>query len=195
MFAIFTSLVSISWGAVLFKSGSDDTKEFHNPPRPFKFRDYVLEMIWNMLAISCRVIPLALFATRYDIAAIVIIQMIIWTIVVEAVELAIDLQNIFVTFIFHGMSFTLNLIQISFAGAGSFILSYWWYIFYWWITMAENTVMISLWSVATAELDLWYRTLVVGYVTMGYAVSFLVKSYHMRTRIHNKGKPPWEWYA
>ncbi len=134
-----------------------------------------------MLAISCRVITLALVATQFDwFVGLVLIQIVLWGI---ACSVTIKENNTWEVAGFYGLYYTLlNIIHLSFDSEKNPILSYWWYVVYWWITMAQNTVLIAMWAAATSEMDLWYRTTVVGYVTMAYIVSLLVKTYHVRKR-------------
>ena len=75
MKSVISSLLVISSGAVTFN------KTFNNlEDSSFTARDYILAMLWNILAISSRVIALALFASqyRYWFAGVVIVQCLLW---------------------------------------------------------------------------------------------------------------------
>ncbi len=176
----------------MFVDSSD--KEFYENPESFTLCDYILEMIWNVLAISCRVITLALFATQYDLfVTLVVVQCFLCFMVCGATtkweESACGMS------FFYGMYCTLmNIIPVSFTQNENLALSYWWYVAYWWMTMAQNTVMIAMWAAAMNDMDVWYTTPVVGYVTLAYTASLLVKTYHVRKRHNNKDKPMRDWF-
>ncbi len=59
--SILSSLLSISWGAVKMKRSQDEEEALFD----ITTLDIVLDMIWNLLCMSCRVIVLALFASRF----------------------------------------------------------------------------------------------------------------------------------
>ena len=65
---ITTSLLSFSWGAVCYKFDNEHekfAKHIQQERKDLKLRNYVLDMTWNVIAISARVLALALFASQF----------------------------------------------------------------------------------------------------------------------------------
>ncbi len=210
---LISSLLSISWGATVFKNMMDSV---YDPPRPFTVHDYILEMTWNTLAISCRVITLALFASQYQIlfAGVVVVQFILWTAGIMYIErvytckceanmwpilyIERDISNWVDnrSRIVQGIGYTFNIILVSMQAedpGASFVIRYPWYVFYWFITMLHNTILISIWFAVTADTELGYRILAITYVIVAYVVSLIVKTFQTSLRKHNKGKSNGEW--
>ena len=195
---LISSLLSISWGATVFKNMMDSDEGYYDPPRPFTVLDYILEMTWNILAISCRVITYALFASqyRYWFAGVVVVQFVLWTEAIMYIDISDCVDNI--VRIAQGIGYTFNIILVSVQSVfssvdPSFVIRYPWYVFYWFITMLQNTIMISIWFTATADTELWYRIPAIAYVIVAYFVSLLVKTFHTSIMKHNKGKFMWKW--
>ncbi len=168
-----TSLVSISWGAVC------TSNLFHK--KLYTVFDHISEMIWNILAISCRVITLTLFASqfKYVFGAVVVGQLLFWLIMIFYAERKNINSTEFPVIVKMGQTigYTFNLLQIS-GDENSPILRYPWYLFYWMVTMIQNAIMILIWFNATADMNLWYGSLAVHYVLIAYPVSLLVKTFH-----------------
>ena len=255
--AVISALLSLSWLAVTYKAQEDSDDGPHDPPRPFTAADYILEMLWNTLAISCRVIALSLFGSqyRYWFAGVVVMQCLFWTACIAYIEreyisdwkdilemlwnvLAIscriialslfgsqyrywfagvvvmqclfwtaciayierelisDWKDIFIFRLTQGLAYTFNITVTSNAPAGDdegCVVTYPWYIFYWFITMLVNTILISIWFTTTADTQLWYKIPATTYVIVGYFVSLFVKTFHTNIRKHNRSTFDWEW--
>ncbi len=200
---LISSLLSTSWGATAFKNEYDSDEAYYDPPRPFTVHDYILEMTWNILAISCRVIALALFASQYQywFAGVVVVQFVLWAAAIMYIErehISACGNNTLWMRIAQGIGYTFNIILISIQidnkdlGA-SIVIRYPWYVFYWFITMLQNTILISIWFTVTADTELWYRIPTITYVMVAYFVSLLVKTFLTSIRKHNKGKSMWKW--
>ncbi len=178
---LILSLLSISWGATAFKAMYDS-----EGGKPFTTLDYILEMAWNILAISCRVITLALFASqyRYWFAGVVVVQCVLWIgaiMCIEREEISDCSGNIMR--ITLGIGCTFNVILVG--GQKS------WYVFYsiyWFVTMIQNAILIYIWIAATADTQLWYRMPAIIYVFVAYFVSFIIKIIHTNIRKDNQYK-------
>ncbi len=196
--AVISALLSISWLPVTRMAVFDTADGI---PRPFTAWNYILEMLWNVLAISCRVIALALFGSqyRYWFAGVVVVQCMFWIACIMYIENDLEsLESIsdwkcFVVFrLAQGIGYTFN-ISSSLYWVDIFIMKYPWYVFYWFITMLMNTILISIWFTATADTQLWYRIPATIYVIVGYFMSLFVKTFHTNIRKHNQDTFDWEW--
>ncbi len=195
-------MLSLSWCNTEFKNAVDsaeDEKDTARPPRPFTTCDYILEMIWNTLAGSCRVITLALFATQYRnwFAGVVIVQIMLLTSAIMYIERKNFCPQYFfvpTTRIAQGIAYTFNIPLVSIKDGtrlwyfcvDGLEVRYPWYVFYWLVTMVMNTILISIWFEATADIQLWYRIPAITYVLVAYSISFIVKTIHTKIREHNK---------
>ncbi len=198
--AVVSALLSLSWLAVTYKVQEDSDDGPHDPPRPFTAADYILEMLWNVLAISCRIIALSLFGSqyRYWFAGVVVMQCLFWTACIAYIERGYisDWKDIFIFRLAQGIAYTFNIPMTSNAPAGDdegVVVTYPWYVFYWFITMLVNTILITIWFTATADTQLWYRIPATVYVIVGYFVSLFVKTFHTNIRKHNQDSFDWEW--
>ena len=169
---IGTSLLSLSWGFVWATETfyRHDEKDIEEEESPGIFRRF-LNIIWNALAISSRVIALALFASihKYIAAALIIAQIVMYILAVwcwcnllecfgkiEYSPLAIS--SIFNILLVHGRS------------------KYKIYAIYWALTMVESAALITIWYLETKDEDYWYRLPVSAYVIFSYILSFLLKT-------------------
>ena len=60
----------------------------------------------------------------------------------------------------------------------SFFLEFYVYVLYWFVTMIENTVLISLWFVWSSDLGLWYHDVAIGCIISSYLLSFVIELTH-----------------
>ncbi len=199
--SVTSALLSLSWLAVTYKVLLDGDDGPLDPPRPFTILGQIVEMLWNVLVISCRIIALSLFGSqyRYWFAAVIVVQCLFWTVCIVYIERRYisDWKDIFIFRLAQGLGYTFNITVTSITPATvkdeSFIVTYPWYVFYWFITMLVNTILISIWFTATAETQLWYRIPATVYVIVGYLVSLFVKTFQTNIRKHNQESFDWEW--
>ena len=126
--------------------------------------------------------------------------------------------------IFQGIAYTFNIVLVSIWDVilatiikeedeeeedtvTIFGTRYPWYVFYWFVTMIQNTILISIWFAATVDAQLWYRIPAIMYVIVAYLVSFIVKTVHTSKRNKSLGpniifplglwvpgvRPDWDW--
>ncbi len=151
----------------------------------YKLGDYFFDMLWNVLAISSRVITLALFASQYKycFAAVVTVICILWAaaiIYIEREEISHCHEGI--PGLVQGIGYTFNIFQVSLHDKESIIVGYKWYLLYWCVTMVQNIVLISVWFTAVADDDPWYRIPALVYDIVAYFLSLLVKTFHTKIR-------------
>ncbi len=181
---IISALFSLSWSATSYKvvTHRDD----------YEIIDTIIEMVWNILCMSSRVIALALFASveRYWFAGLVTAQLIftpgiylyanfeVWVEDCRALPFMIMLGINSVFNIFLTKSFEAPLRYTSYA-------------LYWLVMMIENVIFISFWYSATGGQELWFHDAAIVFVTVAYSVSFIVKT--VQTYSKNKGQLFSEW--
>ncbi len=174
---LISSLLSISWGAVALTSLLIDTE--------YKICDYTFDMLWNVLAISSRVITLALFASQYKycFAAVVTVICILWAAAIIYMERdEISHAHECIPGLVQGIGYTFNIFQVSLHDKESVIVGFKWYMLYWCVTMVQNIVLISVWFSAVSDADPWYRIPALVYVIVAYVLSLLVKTFHTKIR-------------
>ncbi len=183
---IITSLLSISWGATSFKAEQEEDMEL---------LELGIELIWNILCISSRIIALSLFATiyRYWFAGMVIFHIIIifFAILLKDTDENSGVGDWVVSFIFglgFGIGYLFNVLLVEFA-----FESYVFYMGYWLVLMVETTILISVWYVKTNGEDLWYHDTSIACIIPAYFISFVIKTLHVSTFEGNKERSILNW--
>ena len=145
------------------------------------WKDLVVDMVWNILSISPRVIALALFASYVGD----------WFWILPGAHIAgmaglhyflhrdgksrdcseISAQIPFGVLIGYGWVF-------NFCSCGMTAIHFRYYLFYWLFMFTENTVLISLWWFWSSDLGLWYHVIVIGFVVVMYLLSLIVECLH-----------------
>ncbi len=170
-------MLSLCLGFVTWKKFCIELDEKN---REWTLKDMVVDMIWNVLAITSRVLALALFAgyQPWWFWGLIFAQLIIVAIIEyfgashhksEAAELS---SRVFVS-LFASASMMFNLFWAF--HTVPFLL----YFVYWLIMFAENVEFISLWFYWSTGLGLRYHEAAITYVIAAYALSFIVHSVHM----------------
>ena len=137
-----------------------------------------VDLLWNVLAISPRVITLALFASYqlYWFWGLVIGQIVVVTVIFLFYAFCADQSKDNVLGLIVS-SFCLSVGMIfNMAVAGQ--MKFYVYILYWFVTMIENTVLISLWFVWSSDLGLWYHDVAIGCIISSYLLSFVIEFSH-----------------
>ena len=143
----------------------------------WSWKDMMVDMVWNILVISSRVITLSLFASYrlYWFWGLVGAQIVVTSPVIfwYAHQNGVFCCNIFDVFssIFTACGFLFNIFA---AGRISFCM----YFLYWSFIFVENTVMISIWYQWSSDFGFWYRDWTISYVICAYALSLIVKGVH-----------------
>ena len=168
---VITSLLSLSFGFVSWRQFAEEGKESEY----WNWKHMVVDMFWNVLSISPRVIALAFFAS-FELYWF-------WGIVGFQIATAIV-----VTFFYHRFWSTENkgdIITSIVEGVGMQFtmfadrqIHFWFYLIYWLFTYIEITVLVSLWYVWSLNLGFWYRDVTIGCVISGYFLSLIVKTLH-----------------
>ena len=143
----------------------------------WRWKDMVVDMVWNVLAISSRVITLSLFASYrlYWFWGLVGAQIALTSPVIfwYAYQSGILRCNIFDVFasIFTACGFLFNI----FAGGR---ISFRMYLLYWTFIFVENIVIISLWYQWSSDFGFWYHDWAISYIICAYFLSLIVKGFH-----------------
>lgn len=186
------SFLSLSWGVVTTRALALDKDEYK-----LGYFDVVLDMIWNLLAISSRVITLALFATKYLdwFIGFSAGQLVVWGIVQICFKgsffenTGID-SSIFSTVLLCLFGLIGSLVNIfTFDIDNRSNKQYRIYCTYWVTTLIENIVYVTLWYVSTKSENLWYHVLAIAYVIPAYVLSFLIKSLHRNINVQQLENP------
>ena len=171
-------MLSISWSAVTLKRANDEEDQGY-----FKLIDYMLELIWNILCISSRVIALALFATVQTHWFAGLFAMIILFALPHTSSIG-DVndrgETDYCVYISLVILFASNSVFNIFLPSMYFTyhLPYLAYAVYWLLMMVENTVFITIWYISVNGQDLWYHTPAIVYVIVAYLLSFIVKTFY-----------------
>ncbi len=189
---IISALFSISWSSVTLKR-VDDKEEGEDST----LLDYFLELVWNILCISSRVIALSLFASvqRYWFAGLITFQVVIVTLIFGLRTLD-ELDDCFNTFSFILLSIILgtNSVFNIFLPAEYYDrMPYVFYAFYWLLMMIENIVFITIWYTSTSGLGFWYHDPAIVYVIIAYFVSFMLKTIHTWIKDYNQNEDILDW--
>ena len=147
-------------------------------------------MTWNVVAISARVLALALFASRFLPWAIglIVTQIIIFSLaelykdsgIRDLGHQLIDRLVAFVLVVMLAMSSVLNILLTDIFGQDvSWMRRYRFYSRYWLLMMIENSVLISIWYVVTLHEEYWYSLPALCYVLVAYFISFIIKTFHV----------------
>ncbi len=191
MITVITSLLSISWGATSFKADEELLNRMN-------LLDFVVELIWNILCISSRIIALSLFATiyRYWFAGIVIVHIIIiffatllkWFKDPNKNSGAAASVGGFIFSLGFGIGYLFNILLVELA-----FESYVFYMCYWLVLMAETIILITVWYIETKGEDLWYHEVSIACIIPAYFISFVIKTLHVSTFERNKEESIWKW--
>ena len=141
----------------------------------------VVDMLWNILSASPRVIALAMFAC-YEVHWF-------WyiggthVVVMTGVSYFFDRGNeerdamdiIWCIALAAWMGFGC---LFNFCSLTQQSIRFRVYLLYWLMIFIENTLMISLWYHWSKALDLWYLGIVDSFITLGYPVSLAVECLH-----------------
>ena len=143
----------------------------------WSWKDMVVDMVWNVLAISSRVMTLALFASYrlYWFWSLVGAQIAVTTPVIfwyghRNGHLHCNIFDVFAS-IFTACGFLFNIFA---AGSISFCM----YLLYWTFILIENTVMISLWYQWSSDFGFWYHDWAISFVVCANVLSLIVKCIH-----------------
>ena len=134
----------------------------------------VVDMVWNILSVSPRVITLALFAS-YEVHWF-------WyiggthVVVMTGVSYFVNRDNerryvSLSTLIGFGCLF-------NFCSLAQQEIRFRVYLLYWLIMFTENIVMISLWYHWSSYFDLWYHDIVLVFVIVMHLLSLVVECLH-----------------
>ncbi len=195
---VITSLLSISWGATSFKA---EGEEEDDAEISFETMDYIMDLVWNILCISARILALSLFATvyRYWFAGIVTFHITIIFIMMvfnRNIDTSMDTGD-WVSFVIFslglGIGYLLNILMVSYNQVSLVFQTYVFYFCYWMVLMIETTILISIWYAENQDNDLWYNDVAIAYVITAYSISVAIKTFHVSTFQQNKGKPIWKW--
>ena len=139
----------------------------------------VVDMVWNVLVISPRVVALALFASHqlHWFWGLVGAQVFITTTASLAYERLSESKEDFIIDIFYsfyiGVGMIFNVIWVF-----DLNLYFYVYLLYWLLMFAENTVMIALWYSWSEGLGFWYHNAAIIGVIGTYVFSLVVKAAH-----------------
>ncbi len=185
---VITSLLSISWGLTSYKVAMDEVAG----NVPFNTMDYALDLTWNILCISPRILALSLFATVYTdwFWGIIGAHIFIMFLVLSAKNKGATKGDLAWQSLVFGIGHLFNILLEA-----ELFAKYKNYFSYWFQTIIETVILISIWYVDTPDKNLWYHDAAIAYVIPAYFVSYFIKTYHVSTFENNKGKPSWEWYC
>ena len=174
--AVITSFLSLCYGFVTWRQVSEEM----DGNTDWTWKDMAVDMVWNILSVSPRVIALAVFASfqLYWFWGLVITQILITFIVSFSHFYRNDQMNSIEDF------FDWFLVS-SFLGMGSiftmfavFTVTFQVYLLYWVVMFIENTVMISIWYQWSSDFGLWYHDWAISFVITAYVVSLIIKCVH-----------------
>ena len=179
VFTIVTSLLSLSFGFVTWRDfqETEETKKDYN----WDGKDMTADMVWNVFAISARVITLALFAAYQSNwfwgligGQILVVFLCLGSYANKKME---DEKR---DFLYHAFmsSFTAVGMVFNMFLAYSISVPFPVYLFYWLVMFIENTVMITLWYQWSSNLGLWYHDVAISCIVIAYIVSLIIKTVH-----------------
>ncbi len=144
---------------------------------------------------------LALFAlTSADwliglvVAQIFVYMAITWALSYEILKYASALVG-FVYIVGIGIGSAFNIVLTGICAKDNMTKRYLYYAIYWLLMMVEIGIFMALWGQSVRGKHLWYYTIVLWYVILGYLLSFFIKTIHTEVRKHNRGKCFWDWYC
>ncbi len=194
MLSISSGLFSMAWNSIILKQNEDNLSEEEGDETGLLFIDYVVELIWNILSISSRVIALALFASvqRYWFGGLITAQVIISISIYTYISQRYDFDCCYCACCAGPYSLMLGINSIF-----NFViyrrnkddhhddemtrLPFYAYALYWIVMMIENMAFILIWYFSTNDLDLWYHKPALCYVIVAYFLSFIIKMIHTCT--------------
>ena len=137
-----------------------------------------LDMLWNLIFITARVITLALFASYepywfwgFIIAQIVVVTIIVFFIGLRSEYNSRSLPYHFLTSCFTGFSMVFNMFF-----AHPALVNFRIYVSYWTLMFIEDTVMISLWFVWSSDIGLWYHNVAIECIIPAHVLALIIKS-------------------
>ena len=147
----------------------------------WNWKHMTVDMLWNILSISPRVIALALFASfrLYWFWGLICLQVIACMIIILLIicdgHIKLCGFTAFFTWLAMGLFTGLGTVftMFVFLPVPFFI-----YLLYWIIMFTENVVMISLWYQWGSDLGLWYHDAALTIVIAGYVLSLIIKCVH-----------------
>ena len=193
---IISALLSMSWSSMNTRR-VDEELVLENSgvvmfSEDFMLQDYILEMIWNMLCISSRIIVLALFASvqTYWFAGLISGQVVLFSsLFLCTILLHAGIHSKLYVFasILLSILLGINTIFNIFLPAKVYDirLPYLLYAVYWIIMMVENTILITIWYHSTNELEMWYHVPAIVYVVIAYILSFILNTFHTSMKDYN----------
>ena len=155
--------------------------------------DAAVDVVWNLIFISARVITLALFAS-YQITwfwGLIIAQMVVVAIIISSLfhRNTDDEHSVFYRLFascFSGIGMVFNMFS-----AHPIPVKFYVYLVYWAFMFIEDTVMISLWYTWTESLGLWYHDVAIGCVIPAHIVALVIKS--VQCYFYNEQEVRWDW--
>ena len=174
MAAIVISFLSVSFGFVTFRQATLQDTDWN-----WTWKDVVVDMVWNIMSISSRVIALTLFASYevhwfWSIAGTHTVFMIGVSYFLERGDNSRDAAKVCVHMggaAWMGFGSLFNFCADS--GQPKRF-----YFMYWLIMFIENTTMISLWYQWTIGLGLWYHDAALVFVIVVHLLSLVVECLH-----------------
>ena len=150
--AVITSFMSLSLGFMTYR---DDVEYMQGR---WTWKDMAVDMVWNILSISPRVIALVLFASYqlYWFWGLVITHIVGVTVFVFIVtRFMTHVYNLFESVFYSIVS---GMVSIFTLFVTLFVkVRFHYYLLYWIVTFVENTVMISLWYQWSSDFGFWYH--------------------------------------
>ena len=173
--AISTSFVSLSYGFVSFRQEVEE--ELGNSD--WTWKDMVVDMVWNILTISSRVVALSLFATYelYWFWGLVGSQIVVVTVVCFVFDRIHTVTSNFLMGLFFSLVTGVGMVFRMFITFNMKVYFYF-YLLYWFLIFTENTAMISLSYVWSSDLGFWYHEWAISGVIVVYFLSLIVKVLH-----------------
>ena len=155
-----------------------------------------IDMLWNVLSVSPRVIALALFASYqpFWFWALVIVQIVIVTVVFIVSVIRNDkiegTRDILISLgfgLFNGIGTIFNMFAVV-------TIPFSVYLYYWLVVFTENSAMILLWYIWSSDRELWYHDVALGFVSVSYVVSLVIEFLQCRWYPFNSAiRDPIKW--
>ncbi len=178
IFSITTSLLSLSWGFVTWKKF---ILELNTKAKQLSVKNMAVDMIWNVLAISSRVLVLALFAGHEPIWFCGLVATQIFTITIMACCLTKKTAQNTEVLIIKCCCCSTTFDEAAFCCwrtlavlASCFMVFHWFpavqnihfflYLMYWLCMFVENIFLASLWFHWSTGLGLWYHEAAIAYI-------------------------------